>query len=102
MAEYIKLPEWTKEMPTKPGLYFYREADSFGAVCMCVEVTFLAPERQAVAWGIGVEDGEYVDSMMGEWQGPLEVETLPEGAHLAVMMPPRVREPFSIDSEDCI
>lgn len=59
---------WTTARPTKAGLYWYRGDDNQPMVCKVEEIF------RDCWWATFLDDpeGESLDRLQGEWQGPIE------------------------------
>ena len=58
---------WTIEKPTRPGWYWYRKDEK--DIQLLVDVRKIE-EHLTAAWPNSLT--EFIDSMPGEWAGPLE------------------------------
>jgi tagatose-1,6-bisphosphate aldolase non-catalytic subunit AgaZ/GatZ len=63
---------WTTEIPTVPGWYWYRTSEQEKTLLLLAVYAF--SDRMKAIWPSG--QSESIINMPGEWSGPLE---LPEG-----------------------
>lgn len=66
------LTKWTTTKPTKPGWYWWRQDLGGGEVLIVREVK-RDPTNQRLFMRTGLEEDDlWVETLGGEWQGPLE------------------------------